>query len=89
MKKFNYEYFENNPLHNGEQYLYKFKNGYGASVVRHNFSYGGNEGLWELAVLIWNENDWDLCYSTEITNDVIGYLTEDDVEVLLNRIGQL
>jgi hypothetical protein len=31
--------------------IYKFPNGYGASVVKTGGSYGGGEGLWELAVL--------------------------------------
>lgn len=29
---------------------------YGASVVRHSFSYGHEQGLWELAVIKWNDN---------------------------------
>ena len=32
-------------------YEYKFDNGYGASVVCHSGSYGGNKGLYEIAVL--------------------------------------
>lgn len=39
--------------------VYKFDNGYGASVVcSPNHSYGGSEGLWELAVLDEKENSW-------------------------------
>jgi hypothetical protein len=70
----------------GEQYLYEFENGYGASVVCNNSSYGGNAGLWELAVL---GKDGDLCYDTEITDDVLGYLSEDDVEKTLKDISEL
>jgi hypothetical protein len=62
-----------------------FDNGYGASVVSHNFSYGGKEGLYELAVL----KDNDICYDTPITNDVIGYLTEEDVTDILIQIQSL
>ena len=29
----------------------QFPNGYGASVVSHEYSYGGTEGLWELAAI--------------------------------------
>lgn len=40
---------------------------------------------YELAVLEYGE----LCYSTPITDDVIGYLTSDEVYDLLDRIEQL
>lgn len=82
------------PLYDGVQRLYRFENGYGASVVRHSGSYGGSEGLWELAVIKWNDDlcrqfDWDLCYSTPITSDVIGYLKEDQVNTILSFIKKL
>lgn len=63
----------------------QFKNGYGASIVKHERSYGGNEGLYELAVL---KND-RICYDTEITQDVLGWLSEAQVEDTLNRIQNL
>ena len=71
---------------NGIQRIYKFKNGYGASVVMHNGSYGGNKGLWELAVL--NE-EGDLCYHTPITQDVIGHLTDTKLQSILEEIKAL
>jgi hypothetical protein len=77
--------FERN-LNGGTQKVYKFENNYGASVVSHMYSYGGNRGLWELAVLEFNGTDWSLTYDTEITDDVIGYLDWDKVEKLLERI---
>lgn len=73
------------PLHGGVQKIYRFENGYGASVVRHTYSYG-YPNMWELAVL--DEND-DLCYDTEITSDVIGWLDWTDVEVILAQIERL
>ena len=81
-----------NTINEGIQKVYRFNNGYGASVVRNNFSYGHNAGLWELAVLKFENNgsdDADLCYDTEITDDVVGYLTDNEVVVLLERIRGL
>ena len=75
--------------HTGIQYLAFYPNGYGASIVQHDFSYGGKENLWELAVIKGTEEDWNLCYSTPITGDVLGYLTEQDVDDTLKQIESL
>ena len=73
------------------QYIFKFENGYGASVVKNSGSYGNKQDLWELAVIEFvDKYEWELCYLTEITcNDVAGYLTNDDVLDLLERIKNL
>lgn len=74
-------------FYNGVQCRIQFDNGYGASVVRHNFSYGGKEGLYELAVL---GEDGKLHYDNPVANgDVKGYLTEEDVTDLLKQIQDL
>lgn len=74
------------PYQDGLLKSYMFSNGYGASVVSHSFSYGGNRGLFELAVL---DKNGELTYDTPITNDVIGHLTQEDVDVLLGKIKNL
>lgn len=76
-------------IYDGAQRLYKFPNGYGASVVRHSGSYGYEEGLWELAVIKWDGDRYHLCYDTPITDDVIGYLDEDQIEKILIDIKNL
>lgn len=74
----------------GVQKIYKFDNGYGASVIRGDYSYGGSSGLWELAVLKFDDDgDWSLNYSTDITDDVLGYLEWDKVEETLKEIEKL
>lgn len=66
-----------------------FPNGYGISVVRFPGSYGANEGLYELAVLKGLEDEWEICYDTPITDDVMGYLTIEDVETVLTQVKEL
>ena len=73
-------------IHNGVGYVYEFKNGYGASVVSHDVSYGGDRGLYEIAVL---DSKGDLCYSTPITDDVVGYAGVQTVYETLDRIKSL
>ena len=73
-------------IYNGIGYVYQFENGYGASVVKHDGSYGGKQGLDEIAVL---DSGGDLCYSTPITDDVIGYANEDKIKDTLDRIKSL
>lgn len=70
---------------NGEQLIFEFKNGYGASVLTGKVAYGGINGLFEIAV---TRNGY-LCYDTPITNDVIGYLTIDEALKTLDDIEQL
>lgn len=76
-------------IFDGVQYLFRFPNDYGASVVKHWSSYGHDRDLWELAVLVFDDDMWDLTYDTEITDDVEGYLTDQDVLELLGRIRDL
>jgi hypothetical protein len=86
-----YEPYDARPLESGAvQKLYKFANNYGASVVKGEHTYGGDEGLWELAVIVFDTNGgFSLCYTTPITSDVEGHLTDDKVEELLAKIEAL
>lgn len=63
----------------------QFPNGYGISVIRGTYSYGGDEGLYECAVL----KDNRICYDTPITNDVIGYCDENKVNEIIKLIEEL
>jgi hypothetical protein len=74
------------PLMSGKKARIHFDNKFGASVVSHSFSYGGKEGLYELAVLFEDE----LHYENPVAaGDVRGYLTEEEVSDLLIEIQKL
>ena len=80
----------NNHL-NGVQKIYKFENGYGASVVCHDGSYGGpydefEDNLWEIAVL---DSEGAITYHTPVTQDVIGRANDDEVTRVLKEISEL
>lgn len=77
---------ETKHLHDGIQYIFQFDNGYGASVVRHKYSYGSESGLWELAVL---DKEGEIAYNTPITIDVLGWLEWENVLDTLYAISQL
>lgn len=78
-----------NLINGGVQLLYFFPNGYGASVVQHDFSYGHEDDLWELAVLRGSSDDCDIDYDTPITSDVLGFLSNPDVNSYLAKIEAL
>lgn len=78
-------------INSGVQKVYKYANNQGASVVRGPFTYGSREGKWELAVLRLrnDEREWQIDYTTPLTDDVLGYLTEAEVDDLLAKIEAL
>ena len=76
-----------NPLN--KQLLFRFPNDFGASVIIGPYTYGGDQGLYELGVIKWSGDDWHLYYDTPITDDVIGYLTPKKVGKFLDDIMAL
>ena len=67
----------------GVQYIFTFNNRYQASVVKTEYSYGGEQDLWELAVL----KDGALHYDNSVAEgDVRGHLTDKEVNELLREI---
>lgn len=78
--------FHPHPNGYGKQCVVQFPNGYGASIVQGPYTYGGDKGLYELAVF---DKDGNITYDTPITGDVEGHLSESDVESLLTRIKEL
>jgi hypothetical protein len=73
-------------LMGGHQRVYKFPNGYGASVIMGSHAYSDMDHPYELAVL---GLDGHLSYTTPITSDVEGHLNADEVNELLLKIKEL
>lgn len=67
----------------GRRWEFKFGNGYGASII--SDGYGGDRGLYELAVL----HGRAITYDTPLTDDVLGFLTPDGVGEALAKIEAL
>nr|DAW37773.1 MAG TPA: hypothetical protein [Caudoviricetes sp.] len=62
---------------------YRFPNGYGASVIEGEKSYG-----LELAVLEFSESEYGDTAS-EFTDDVIGFIDDEELDEILERISRL
>ena len=87
MKTFNDLEFKELPDLSGIYCRIQFDNGYGASVIRHKYSYGGRDGLYELAVL---DSEGEIHYDNSVAGgDVHGYLDEEAVTEILERIQLL
>ena len=66
------------------------KVGYGASVIKLPGSYGYENDLWELALLS-NYNsvgNWSLEYTKLVNDDVLGNLTDNEVNKVLKFISE-
>ena len=81
----------------GIHYIFRFQNGYGASVVKTSNSIGYEDDLWELAILLYDEenklspDEYVVIYIEEITNDdiTVGNLTNEKVIEYLQKISKL
>ena len=81
--------FHPHPIGNGVQARVLYPNGYGASIVKFHGSYGGDDGLYELAVLCTDGEGLRITYDTPITDDVIGRLTPERVSELMAQVAAL
>lgn len=90
MKTFKDLDFKSYPCANGKQARMDFPNGFGVSIVQFKIgnswaSYTSNEDEWEFAVF----HDGHLCYTTPITEDVIGHQSDKQITELMARVQQL
>jgi hypothetical protein len=68
------------------QAIVLFDNGYGASVVTGECAYG----TYEIAVLKGRDpQNASICYTTPITDDVIGCDTQDEITKILQQVENL
>lgn len=75
----------------GIQYIFKFPNDYGASVVKHFASYGYSRDLWEIGYLVEvTDDNWILGVLPSIysRSSVRGNLTDDQVYKELIKIKE-
>ena len=83
MKTFNDLEFNQHPIGMGVQARMEFDNGFEVSVVKGPHTYGGDKGLYELAVF----KDGELHYDNPVADgDVRGYLSEEEVSNLMLEI---
>lgn len=67
-----------------------FKNGYQLSIIRGEYSYGGREGLFEIAPYTkQGDMDGDLFDEKDQGDDVLGFLDADEVNYYIKKIGEM
>ena len=66
----------------GKHAILNFDNGYGVSVLFGENYYSNGIDTYELAVLKYGL----ICYDTEITNDVLGYITKEEVTDVMLKL---
>lgn len=86
MNKFDLLTFKDTEIPKGICATVEFPNGWGASIIQNEVSYGGKSNLFEIAVLDSNKN---ITSQTDITDDVVGWCDEDDIDRILSAISKL
>ena len=68
-----------------KQALIRFENGYGVSVLLGRCFHSNGVDTYELGVLY----DEDLTYNTDIADDVLGYMTEEEVTEIMIKVQDI
>ena len=71
----------------GVQAVATFNNGFEVSVIRTMFSYGGKSGLFEVAII--DKATGKVNSNTDITDDVLGWQDEKDIDKILAAVPQM
>lgn len=85
LKEFDIYKVDSQLAYGGVIIKYLFINGYGASIAKHKQSRGYEKDKWELAIL----KDDEITYDTPITDDILDWLSEEDVKEVLEQIIRL
>lgn len=85
MKTFKDLQFGPHKLGVGIHAIMYFDNGYGVSVVCGELFYSNGIDTYEVAIL----HNGDITYSTDITEDVLGRQTADQVSEIMRRVQKL
>jgi len=62
-----------------------FENNYGVSVLFGTLFYSNGVDTYEVAIL----KDGEITYDTDITDDVLGHLSEDEVTEVMKKVQEL
>ena len=87
--------FKTHAYGDGVHGLIFFPGGYGLSVVRYKHPYSTryssytDDKTWEVAIIKGTKNQWEICYDTDITDDVLGYQTEEDINRIIKHVVRL
>jgi len=79
--------FKDTKMPKGIQAMEKFGK-YKLSVIQNEFSYGGKQGLYEIAVFD-GSDQCELPGITEPGDTVKGFLNESDVEMILKKLASI
>ena len=63
----------------------EFENGYGVSVIFGEQFYSNGIDTYEVGIL----KDGYLCYATHLTDDVVAYISEDEVTEIMRKVQEL
>jgi hypothetical protein len=73
-----------------------FPGGYGLSVVRFRNPFGGGGSYtsndiedYEVAIIKGRKGNWEICYDTILTNDVLGFQTKEDINKIISHVQRL
>lgn len=77
----------------GFHQLYRFKNGYGASIAKNALTKGGRHNCYEIAIIKWYaDEDWQFgprIWSNETDGRFKGWLTLEQCQIYLDQIEKL
>ena len=77
---------EPHPFHKGGiQRTYQFEN-YKLSAIKTEFSYGGKDGLWEIAVIDKTDAFVTRDIWCDLDDDVMGFVTDSELEQYLEDV---